>query len=191
MKKGKKITIITDSHAYGAYPIWDKWSHAVLLTDNNTYSLGDNFDLANVKKSEAMEAVNAWSAFQNRVQGRSVSSNHEIVYGATLPDYLIIEGDVLLAHAHKILWSKEKCDKWENKKLGLGRWGRAARMTKNSITPWFGHGVSKKTLKKLAAFAKEKDCSQIIVGHLHSSFDGMVDGVRVVVCGRGVHDVII
>jgi predicted phosphodiesterase len=183
----KKYRVYTDIHNYANR---EQLDITLRYLDNSVF-LGDIWDV-NCRKKDAKRVK---EQIQNHIAKCmmnknliNVRSNHHGRYDEGEPIAIVKDG-ILFCHAHTIVWDKKKVEKWHNKKAGIRWYKFLAIGLKNKFTNG-GHGkISSKTLEKLAKAAEKYDCNTIVCGHFHKSFDGEVNGIRVVVCNRGVTDV--
>ncbi len=179
----KKFTIVTDLHIGSAFEI-----KADVLFKDNPVLLGDNFDFkGQLKKYNTKNRI----LFEEILKLKliHVASNHEGEWG--LPQFHIDEeSSTMFTHGHLCKSNSEK-------------------YIKDSHTHWTGTNLLTWTLKgmvnklihiipfrkedaiRASNLAKMNGCSNIILGHYHTSYDKSVNGVRVIVCPRGITEVIV
>jgi len=189
----EKIICISDVHFMGSYPANDKIAKEPTEFGANVFYLGDVWDFSGAKKKKISEMEEKYDAFLKKCKETetiTVLGNHESRYGQLQPiEY--IKGTVLFTHGHRALWSEKKVERWENKKAGKGYWKRLVIIAKNTFTRHGKGKVGKGSLQKLANYARKRGCSTVICGHIHKSHNGLFDGIRVIVVGRGRTEVMI
>ena len=146
----------------------------------STYLIGDIIDLSRCEPEDLIKYKKlATELHEGTCEGRYCGGNHE---GWFLSTTDIIVGKVMLTHGDLVV-DYAKWDEYRRKELGRG----------SGIIQWFidkryGH-VSKAEARALALYAKKHGCNVCISGHVHPKkmFDEVIEGVRVIVCPRGVH----
>lgn len=182
----KKYIVYTDCHKGAGNYEWDgEFDYA-----ENVRFLGDNFEFKNISKKEV--AYQKWRLEEHLKKSKeakalNVASNHGVsVERDLIQAYDILEGNILWAHGHRAVYSKEKCNKWENRKPGIGSFMlMLMRMKRHSFYESKYKAPPIELQKKLSAYARERGASTIVVGHFHQKWDGMHNGIRIIMCGRG------
>lgn len=185
----KKKFIYCDCH-YGAgnYEYPDE-----PIYNEDTIFLGDNWEFKNIsKKYVPTQLDNLLRHLEKAEKAKAVTvaGNHECRYGALIKIYDYIEDNVLYTHGHRVVYSDKKAKKWETRKGGL-RWFMLMlmRIKRHSYSPSKVKRPSHELQKKLSDYGRRKGCSTIVVGHFHYKWDGMYNGIRIIICGRGRNEI--
>jgi len=93
---------------------------------------------------------------------------------------------ILFIHGHRLSYSEKKIKKWENRKVGIGKWGLKFIKFKNGkYKESKKKEPSNKIKEKCLQLCKTYNCHTIVYGHTHNTWDGMYLGIRIVNVGRG------
>ena len=180
-----KFKFINDLHLYAPNAILDE---SVFSPSNSReFYLGDNYDLANCKKSDVKEVQDKVTRLKRLYGGRFISGNHERQSDS---DSLVkINNDVAVMHGDLIFWGEEKSKDYRSKPHGAGflkrgLWVNALEAIENG----YNRKVSSEDRGRFSAMAVSYKVKRIIVGHLHPSeqLDINVDGCLLTVLKRGV-----
>ena len=178
-----KLRIYTDTHLYS--PIYDGTK---ITNVSDSYFIGDNVDLVNVRKKDYQNALKTNQYFMDNAKGY-IPGNHEAI---SLVNQIIKIGNVMLVHGDAEAWSKKRAINYRSKKhcagwLKRNIWVRALK----NFEKIGKHKPSKKMIDNLVSHARLRDCTTIIAGHKHprETYDKLHDGVRVIVLKRGLTEI--
>ncbi len=184
-----KYRIFCDLHKFSPRPKSDKPSKIEITYTENDIFCGDLWD-TNCKKKDAQTVQDVILEHNRKCKALGIitlKSNHHGIYDAGVP-MLVVKDSILFLHGH-VFYSKKKMDKWHNKTAGIGKFKYYMILLKNKLTTGFHAPTGEKTLKKLATLARLNGCSTLVAGHFHKSLDKKVDGIRIILCDRGVTEV--
>lgn len=161
-----KFKFINDLHLYAPNAILDE---SVFSPSNSReFYLGDNYDLANCKKSDVKEVQDKVTRLKRLYGGRFISGNHE--RQSDSDSFAKINNDVAVMHGDHIFWGEEKSKDYRSKPHGAGflkrgLWVNALEAIENG----YDRKISDKDLDRFFDFAMKINVKRIIVGHLHPS----------------------
>lgn len=180
----KKFTIVTDVHRGALQKI--EFPYSDLIKYDNPILLGDNFDIKRALKKDIV-ALQKMIDLIKSLNIPYVCSNHEGEQG--LPQiHIDCKTSTLFTHGHLCKSNADKyikdCKtKWEGSSYLMHViTGLSSKMI--HIIP-FG----KEDAIRASNLAKMHDCKNIVMGHYHCQYDENVNGVRVIVCPRGVTEI--
>jgi len=180
----KKYTIYTDLHLYSKYfnepkfP-WDK----DVIERENAYLIGDIFEAKNCEPKDlhALKTDRSHAAFL--YEGRMLRGNHDGNFPGV--DDIVLPGRILLTHGDRVLWTKEKSDKFRAEKMGQGSGWKQWIFSKH-------HGSINQSEAELASrYAEARNCTTVVFGHVHPKvrFDKVIGNVRVICLPRGRNEI--
>jgi predicted phosphodiesterase len=182
-----KIKIITDLHVYGPHELDNARE---LIKQSFDFALGDIFDIKNCPKKLYGEAFIAEKKFYGKNFSNCVEGNHDKYY--CRPYLTMREYPIMLTHGHLFLYDEARLkeiteEKYKYNGIGVLRYNAVKLFHK-----LYSYGnLSNADMKKAAAFARAKNCTTIIFGHVHPEkvIDKIVDGVRIICLPRGYSEV--
>jgi predicted phosphodiesterase len=179
----KKITIYTDCHYFTPMEMRCIPTDLSVITKENAYSIGDNYDRKGCEPSQANLIEKEYKAHKILFKGRFITGNHDVMKDKVEDQYLAVDG-VLFVHGD-FAWGSDKANAFRNEAPYQGfssvkkllNWGRKL----------FPGNLSNSEAREAAALAKKHNCKTIIFGHTHCKNlqDKTMDGVRVINCPRG------
>lgn len=180
-----KFKFINDLHLYAPNSILDE---SVFSPSNSReFYLGDNYDLANCKKSEVKEVQEKVTKLKRLYGGRFISGNHERQNDQD--KFVLVTESVYTMHGDLIFWGGQKSQDYRSKPHGAGFlkrgvWVNALEAFENG----YDRKVNDTDLSRFIDLAVKIDAKRIIVGHLHPSkqLDIECNGRLLTVLKRGV-----
>ena len=155
------------------------------------YSLGDNFDFANMKKSEIEKYRKHYDLFAHMFTSEvtHIDGNHERI---SKTNNLIIVDNVLMAHGDFEFWGEEKAVEYRSKPQGAGLFKRALIVNAiESFERFRTAKIDEDFLNRASTLAKLNGCHTYICGHKHPDkrIETTYNGVRIIVLERGFCEV--
>lgn len=155
--------ICSDTHIFGVKEK-KKYRKDVFECD---ICLGDIVDFTNTRKKKLDEAYAFHKKLKDKKKSLYIFGNHE---AQEPPYYYVKKSNVLFCHGHTLLWSKEKVEKWENKKHGRSSfiwypWRVAIKLTflkRGMFDP------KNEVIEKCADILSKYSCDTIVFGHTHT-----------------------
>lgn len=176
----KLYTIYADMHVFSKYlaingvPTFKK-----MIENQNAYFIGDLVDAKNCEPNLVGSMKAFYEHMQREAFGRILLGNHDGGFEGV--DDIILPGGILLTHGDRIMWTKEKCDKFRAEKMGQGSgWIQ-------KLIQYHNGSISAKEARLAASYARSRKCTTVVFGHIHpkNRFDKIVDGIRVICVQRG------
>lgn len=180
----KKFLVVTDLHIGTLQEV----KCTIPIGYENLILLGDNVDLKRcLKKDLRVLKQQILKLFNLKVP--YVCSNHEGAWGL-LEFHIDEETSTLFCHGHQLKSNYEKYKEdcrtaWE----GSGYLMHVLTGLANKLIHIVPFG--KDDAKRAISLAKKYGCTTIVCGHYHTSYDQVVDGVRIVICDKGITEVIV
>jgi len=183
-----KLNIVTDYHlgasnALGSLKDFlDELKKYISL-----YSIGDNFDFANMKKKH-IEGYKIHYETLKKVFVH-IDGNHERV--SKTNDTIKING-VLLAHGDFEFWGEEKAVAYRSEPQGAGLFKRAIIVNAiESFERFRTAKIEEDFLNRASTLAKLNGCHTYICGHKHPDkrIETKYNGIRIIVLERGFSEV--
>lgn len=161
-----KFKFINDLHLYAPNAILDE---SVFSPSNSReFYLGDNYDLANCKKSDVKEVQDKVTRLKRLYGGRFISGNHERLNDQD--KFVLVTESVYVMHGDLIFWGAQKSQDYRSKSHGAGFlkrgvWVNALEAFENG----YDRKVNDTDLARFLDLALKIDAKRIIVGHMHPS----------------------
>lgn len=178
----KKFTVVTDLHRGTLH----EKICTIPFENKNLILLGDIWDKKRaLKKDSALMQAGIDCLISLKIP--YVCSNHEGEQG--LPEFYIDEEtQSLWMHGHQCKKAYEKYKKdcetdWDGSNVVMHELTGLVNKLVHLIP------FSENDAKRAVVLAKSKGCKIVCMGHHHLSYDKVIDGVRVVVFNKGVHEI--
>lgn len=179
------IIIYNDNHWYSPISIdstIDQFKQE--MGKSNVFALGDNFDLANCKKSDVPMIIGLRQTAVTAMGWRWIDGNHS----RTNLDNLIIRltPSIIAVHGDFESWGSEKAIAYRSKPKGASALKRLFVKAYNEAYDYFNGKITDELLARVDQTAKAYNTKIVIMGHLHRALNGVTpNGVKVVVLPRG------
>lgn len=181
----KKFLVITDLHQ-GMLHAKDYSLDKIENFKGMKISLSDNFDSKNCLKKDLEKLKTHWKDL-DAVVDVNLQSNHEgTTFCESLDEfYFDTETNSMWCHGHQLKsnYEKYKKDCYTNWK-GTNYFVWLVKGLANKLIHIVPFG--KDDAARAVSLAKKYGCTTIVCGHYHTSYDQVVDGVRVISVPRGL-----
>lgn len=189
--KINKIRIASDLHIGAPNQIGTSDDLFDFMEGENCFSLGDNFDMANVAKSEILELRYKCHTFLNSYYDSSIVGNHE--RSGIEDEVIFLNNDTILCHGDYVSWNPSKAIEYRSKPHGAGPFKRNILVPIIESAERFIDRTGDGVIKRASQFAKSLGMRTIIMGHLHprDQIDVVHRGIRVVIVKRGFTEILL